>query len=331
MAEELTGERLMTSKRNARWVKWLAIILTVGILLIIYTSIDRSLLLHYLVHVHPGYFALALSLFIPQILVSSLRWKMMTRQLYPMGLWQSVQQVMASKALNAFVPSKLGEMSRAYFLKLSSDSDLDNTIALVILEKILDAGGLCTILIAGILVAPERDNVLWLCTGLAGGYLVILALLLFIPLGGLGERLVNWWVWLKWLGRLLMGWDVLLAGWEKKRGLLSRIVGLSVLIWILHVVQIYLFFPSLNHIVPVAPSLAFIPLSVFVGLLPITIGGMGTRDSALIALFASYAGSTLMAGVGLLCSMRYWVDTLLGIPFLHYYTRRFGEVQGGKS
>ncbi len=318
-------------KRNALWVKVLAPILTAAILIAIYLNIDRSLLLQYLAHLHPGYFALALSLFIPQILVSSLRWKMMTSQICPMGLGQSLQQVMASKALNAFVPSKLGEMSKAYFLKMSSESGLDYSIAAVFLEKMFDVGGLCTLLIAGFVVAPERNNLLWFAVVTTGGYLVIVALLLLVPLRELGEKLSNSKVWLRWLGRLLIGWSALLSGWKERRGLLSRILYLSLIIWILHLVQIYLFFPSLNHMVPVAPSLALIPLSVFVGLLPITIGGMGTRDSALIVLFAPYAGSTLMAGVGLLCSMRYWVDTLLGVPFLHYYTRRFAEIQGGKS
>ncbi len=318
-------------KGNARWMKRLAFILTAGILAIIYMQIDRSLLLHNLMRVNLCFFSLALLLFIPQILISSLRWKIMTSQLSPMGLGQSIQQVMASKALNAFVPSKMGEMSKAYFLRMSSESNLDHSIAAVILEKLLDVGGLCTVLVMGFLAAPGRNNLLWLGAVMAGVYLTMVAFLLLVPLGGLGERLLNWKAWLKWLGRLLIGWSVLLSGWKERGGLLSRILGLSILLWILHVLQIYLFFPSLNHIVPVAPALALIPLSVFVGLLPITIGGMGTRDSALILLFAPYAGPALMAGVGLLCSMRYWVDTLLGVPFLHFYTRKMGEAEGAKS
>ena len=316
---------------NARWMKWLALIFTVAILGIVYRGIDRTLLLRYLMDVHPGYFAVALLLFIPQILVSSLRWKMMTSLLSPMSLGQSVQQVMASKALNAFVPAKMGEMSKAYFLKTSSGSGLDHCLAAVFLEKLLDVGGLCSVLVVAFLIAPQNTTVPRLGAAMASGYLLVVSLLLFVPIRGLGEKLLNRRAWSKMLGQLLLGWDDLLEGWKKPGGLLSRILGLSLLVWVLHVLQIYLFFPSLNHIVPLAPALALIPISVFVGLLPITIGGMGTRDSALILLFAPYAGSALMAGVGLLCSLRYWVDTLLGVPFLHYYTRKIGEVQDGRS
>jgi uncharacterized membrane protein YbhN (UPF0104 family) len=66
--------------------------------------------------------------------------------------------------------------------------------------------------------------------------------------------------------------------------------------------------------------LAYVPISIFVGLLPLTIGGMGTRDSALIYLFAAYEPASVMAGIGLLCSMRYWMDTLVGLPFFHAYS-----------
>jgi hypothetical protein len=65
---------------------------------------------------------------------------------------------------------------------------------------------------------------------------------------------------------------------------------------------------------------AYVPIAIFIGLLPITIGGMGTRDAALMALFAPYEGAALMAGIGLLCSTRYWLDSLLGWPFFQAYS-----------
>ena len=79
--------------------------------------------------------------------------------------------------------------------------------------------------------------------------------------------------------------------------------------------------------IPLAPVLAYAPLSIFVGLIPVTVAGMGTRDSALIFLFSSYADPAVMAGIGLLCSLRYWIDTLVGIPFFHQYVREQSDVE----
>jgi hypothetical protein len=69
--------------------------------------------------------------------------------------------------------------------------------------------------------------------------------------------------------------------------------------------------------------LAYVPIGLGIGSLPFTIGGLGTRDSARIYLFAPYESAAFMAGIGLLCSMRYWVDTLPGLPFFHVYS--FGK------
>jgi hypothetical protein len=65
--------------------------------------------------------------------------------------------------------------------------------------------------------------------------------------------------------------------------------------------------------------IAYVPISIFIGLLPITIGGVGTRDAALIHLFAPYASPAMMAGIGLLCSLRYVLDSLIGLPFFRAY------------
>lgn len=306
-------------------MKWLASFFTGGILVVIYAHIDRRLLFQYLTHLHPGYFGLALFLFLPQIVVASLRWHTMITRIQPMTLGESIQLVMAGKALNILVPSKLGEMSKAYFLKMNARVDTGQAVSAVILEKVLDMGGLCTMLLLGVLISPDWTTAVWVGAVVAGGVLAAIAFLLVIPTGILEGTLTSWSPKLKRVAWLLDGWGTVLSGWKGRVGTLPRILGLSVLLWGLHVLQIYLFFPSLRHPVPLAPALAAIPLGILVGLLPITIGGIGTRDSALILLFASYADSALMAGIGLLCSMRYWVDTLLGVPFFHRYASRIGR------
>ncbi len=310
----------MMGRRSA--VKLLALACTAGILAAIYAHIDLSQLLHRLLDAHPGYFALALFLFIPQILVTSVRWRVMMARIRPLDLGESIRMVMAGKALNALVPSKLGEMSKAYFLKMGAQVDMAQSVSAVILEKILDMGGLCTMLLMGIILTPESSEAVWLGGAISAGVLVSMTLLFLLPLGALGQLLSRGGKLAGRVGQLLTGWQAVLAGWKGRGGALPWILVLSVLLWGLHVLQIYLFFPSLRHPVPLAPALAYIPLGIVAGLLPITIGGMGTRDSALILLFSTYADPAVMAGIGLLCSLRYWMDTLLGVPFFHWYTSK---------
>jgi uncharacterized protein (TIRG00374 family) len=300
-------------------MKWLALAVSVAMLWAIYARIDRGLLLQRLTSLHIGYFGLALFLFVPQILVTSLRWRFMISCVRPMSLWDSVRLVMAGKAMNAIAPSKLGEVSKAYFLKREEGVDIGQAVSVVVLEKALDMGGLCIALLFGVIFAPDNTPAVWLGALIAIGFLLGMGLLLTLPIGVMGARLTNWNPKLGKIAKLLDGWSTVLSMWKRRGGGLPAILGLSVLLWGLHVMQIYLFFPSLGKWMPLAPVLAYVPLSLLVGLLPITIGGMGTRDSALIFLFSSYADPSIMAGVGLLCSLRYWVDTLLGVPFFHQY------------
>ena len=315
------------------WLKIGALVFTVAILVTIYARVDRGQLLQQLTNLHPGYFGLALFLFVPQIFVTSLRWRVMTAGVRPMSLGESVRVVMAGKALNALVPSKLGEMSKAYFLKRDPRVDTCQAVSVVILEKVLDMGGLCAVLLLGVLISisSTRTPAVWIGAAIAGGALATVAFLLVVRLRGLADVLVKVSPKLEKVGRLVGGWDLVLSGWKRRRGALALIVGLSILLWGLHVLQIYLFFPSLRQDVPVAPVMAFVPLAILVGLMPVTIGGMGTRDSALILLFSPYAGAATMAGVGVLSSMRYWVDTLLGTPFFFRYTRRARATAGRRE
>jgi uncharacterized protein (TIRG00374 family) len=300
-------------------MKWLPLAVSVAMLWAIYARIDRGLLLQRFISLHIGCFGLALFLFIPQILVTSLRWRFMISCVRPMSLWDSVRLVMAGKAMNAIAPSKLGEVSKAYFLKREGGVDIGQAVSVVVLEKALDMGGLCIALLFGVIFAPDHTPAVWLGALIATASLLGVGLLLTLPIGAMGVRLTNWNPKLGKIAKLFDGWSTVLSMWKRRGGGLPSILGLSVLLWGLHVMQIYLFFPSLGKWMPLAPVLAYVPLSLLVGLLPITIGGMGTRDSALIFLFSSYADPSLMAGVGLLCSLRYWADTLLGVPFFHQY------------
>ncbi len=312
-------------RARSRTLKWMALVLTIGILVAVYLHVDLRSMAQRIVRAHPLYFSLALSFFIPQFLVTSIRWRIMVAAIHPLTLWESVNMVMAAKALNALVPAKLGELSKAYFLNRGGNADTPQSVSAVILEKILDMGGLCSVLLCGAVLLPERDEVVWSGVLVAGVVISGVLFLLFVPLVGVASRLENRGERGRRLSRLLAGWHAVLSMWRAGKTTLPLILSLSVLLWALHVAQIYLFFPSLRHPVPLTPALALIPLAILVGVIPITIGGMGTRDSVLILLFAPYADAATMAGIGLLCSMRYWVDTLLGIPFFHRYTSHLGR------
>ena len=91
-------------------------------------------------------------------------------------------------------------------------------------------------------------------------------------------------------------------------------------------VQIWLFIVALNGVVPFMTSLALTPLAILAGLLPLTIAGVGTRDVALIALYQPYFAVATGAALGLLCTTRYLVPVVLGLPFITRYWSQLSDV-----
>ena len=82
-------------------------------------------------------------------------------------------------------------------------------------------------------------------------------------------------------------------------------------------VQTKLLFDGVGVGVPLGFTAAALPVAIFVGLLPITCGGMGTRDSAIAVLFAEFATAPQALAVALLYSFfGYWLLAVVGIPFV---------------
>ena len=61
---------------------------------------------------------------------------------------------------------------------------------------------------------------------------------------------------------------------------------------------------------------------IFVGLLPLSFAGVGTRDAALIFFYSSYFDAEFGAALGLLCTLRYVIPGVAGLPFLRSVTER---------
>jgi hypothetical protein len=90
---------------------------------------------------------------------------------------------------------------------------------------------------------------------------------------------------------------------------------LSLFIWLVHLLQIWIFIQALNvQNVGLVTSLGLTPLALLVGLLPLTIAGVGTRDAALIYFYQPHFGAATGAALGLLCTLRCVIWALGGLP-----------------
>lgn len=324
------------------------------VMALIYSSLDRGALWENLRAARPVSFVMALVLFIPQNLVIAWRWRMIVSVFAPLPMSRALSQILACHSMNVLLPSKLGDFSKAWFLVRSGDLAPAEAAHFVIFEKLLDLGSLCLIAIAGIAVGFAADlhapsdakfHALVAATVVIGGaVLAALFVLYLLPLAWMpggggrisnGERLADDAGTLsatlpKWR-RLITDGHRVTAALRRREARRGMIFAISILLWVLHLLQIGLFFQAMNAPVPPLPFVGLMPIAIFVGLLPLSLFGLGTRDAAIIYLFSSFHPAAVMAGVGLCANLRYIIPALAGLPFLQLHLADAKEMRAARN
>ncbi len=293
------------------------LVITVAIFVAIFLKIDKSEFLHNIENANLIWLLAALLVFIPATAVSAERWRLLVRKECDVTLWASIRLTLAASSFNVVIPSKLGDVSKAYFLRNKGSMNLKKGAAAVALEKALDVNALCILSIFGIIVVGEFNEktttVFVICTGIvlasAMAYLIDFSKLRFV------EKVLS-----KKIDLINDAYSYLSK--TKRSSEMPRICVYSMVLWTTHLFQVYLFFLTLNMFL--SPFLVFglVPIGIFVGLIPITIAGMGTRDSAFLFLFADHYPASMIVGVGVLFALRYVVPALAGLLFLGHHMRQ---------
>ena len=78
---------------------------------------------------------------------------------------------------------------------------------------------------------------------------------------------------------------------------------------------LYLLFHSVSVNISFIENIAYSPIAIFVGLLPISISGIGTRDSAFVYFLSSYNMENILCATFLFTILAYWTLGLLGSFF----------------
>jgi glycosyltransferase 2 family protein len=299
--------------------RFISILISVAILLYIYTQIDVVNLLKVLQNCDRLMLMVSLVMVIPITLVTS--WRL--QQLVPhhsLGFLEANRLILGASVLNMVLPSKMGDIAKSYFMAERSKISGSLALSISIFEKTCDLLSLLLWCVFGLLLYPAKDSLFWLMTAGVGIGLGIGLLMLgsqsfadwffAIAINFAPQKLKSK------LEKMQASWgEMHNYFWSDKQQLLI-ITSTSVFIWFLHLLQIWLFILALKAIAPFLISLALSPLSILAGLLPLTFAGIGTRDAAIIYFYQDYFNEATGAALGLLCTSRYFIPALIGLPFL---------------
>jgi uncharacterized protein (TIRG00374 family) len=240
-----------------------------------------------------------------------------------MGFGDAVGLTLSASVLNMVLPSKMGDLVKAYFIRDRDERCTGLAVPLVVFEKACDLLALLAWCAFGLVLLPKDNWVFW---PLIAGICCVLIFGLLV----LGWKAFAGWFFKvgilvapgpikKILAKLEAAWNQMHSYfWGRKRKL-AGVVCVSLGLWFVHLLQIWLFMVALRQSCPFTHSLGLTALSIFVGLIPITLAGIGTRDAALIFFYGAYMPKEAAAAVGLLCTCRYIMPAIGGLPVFARY------------
>ncbi len=307
----------------------ISIVVSLIILTFIYWKIDFAGLVQVFRECDRLWMAISLGMVVPITLMTSWRLQQLVPSGASIGFGEANRLILAASALNMVLPSKMGDIAKAYFMRdratMVDEEPMSGSLALslVVFEKASDLLSLLFWCVFGLMVYPNKDWLFWLMTvGVLGGLVIGLSLLgsrviaqaTFRTVGSIAPKKIR----LKFV-KLSHAWDEMHRYFWSDRRRLLKITCTSVFIWFLHLLQIWFFILALNAWTPFVTSLALSPLAILAGLLPLTFAGVGTRDAALIWFYQPYFAAPTGAALGLLCTSRYLLPAIGGLPFLEQY------------
>lgn len=329
--------------------KIISLCISLALLALIYWKIDFAKLGPVFRQCDPWWMFASLAMVVPLTLLTSWRFQQLAPADARVGFAEANRLILSASVLNLVLPSKMGDIAKALFIPGLRRS---LALSLVVFEKACDmlslliwcVFGLAWVWMAGGTPMQSFDPARWFAQLGASSPLpawispgLVFAMVALVVAGSLA------------LGLLLLGsgrfagyffalgqrrapgklkgkfqkmgfsWSEMHGYFWASRSRLALVSGTSIIIWLLHLLQIWLFIIALRAACPFLANLALSPLAILAGLFPLTFAGVGTRDFALVLLYAAYFGAPTAAALGLLCTARYVLPAIGGIPFFQRY------------
>ena len=210
--------------------------------------------------------------------------------------------ILAAMSLNAVLPARGGDLVKVTFLE-DDIKKLPPMVGVTILERVFDILILCILALIGSLATGNQIaanlSLLALCAPISA----LFALKFADRIPVIGKKL-------KSLSRACQTA-------MKAPGLLICAWGVASICWISNLLVMFLLFRAVDANLEFTTVAATMPLAILVGILPLSISGMGTRDGAMVFLLGKTIQSgTVLAGTFLYTAAVYWFLAIIGLVFL---------------
>ena len=305
-----------------RLARALSIAVSAAFLFALYRSLDVRLVGEALLRSNSVWLVVSVGLILPITVLRALRFMWVAPPGTLPGLGEATRLTLAASALNVFVPLKAGDLIKSYFVSRSGATSVGTAVAVIVYERVCDLFGLLFWCVLGWVAARGALPRAWTVV-----MPVLVALEALFALLLVSMRAADVWKWVT--SSVLPGtgpWQklrIFADGWPDLLTLLQGrrrwILLFSLVLWLAHLFQIWLFTVTLGAPVPFAACLSLAAVALFAGQLPFTVAGLGTRDVALVVLMAPYMTPETGAALAVLVATRNLLPPLVGLPVMRPY------------
>lgn len=238
--------------------------------------------------INPFYILLTFLLSIPAILSRSRRWQILVNQQSHMKLPYAilVRYYLIALFWGAVTPGKIGEFSKIKFLK-DHHFSVSRAVAITFVDRFFDMLCLTILGVFGFILYAIKTELTFHQSTLPI-FLVMLSFLLIVISGKF---------WLKWIDQFFskfllkfnrhteeyVMFKKQLSGYQ--HSVLVESFGWTLLAWIINVFQRYCFARMIGMNINIFYFSSVIVIAAFITLVPISIQGVGTRDTVFVLMF----------------------------------------------
>ncbi len=257
--------------------RWLKIVLTLAVLGLLLFKIKPETITTAIRKVEIAWLLVAMLLGLSMVIVRWMKWHLLVRAgLGSASSDQTLASLLGGMAFALVTPARVGELSRVAFLKNGSRAEASG---LVLVDRFIDLSVVLIFGAIGLSVVFGTDKLPWLLLAIAFLIFCIFKLDLFLALG---IRILP----IKKLQELIAAAATGLG--RLSNSALAINLGLTILLTALDVVSLYVLVRALGATNFKAVVFVY-PLIMLTNLAPITISGLGVRESTSVMLFAMFA------------------------------------------
>lgn len=308
-------------KINLQKIKvFIIFIVPIAIFIILFSKIDILEFLRTLKKVNIIFLITGTLIFLfTNFFISPLQWSRTLSSLtYSLGLKEAIIIKIGNFPIKAILPLKTGDLMRAIYLKRHKGIPFSVGISSLYFNLILNLLVLVIIMSFGYILFN---------TNFFYGILFCLGLLLLLMLTTLLFRFIRDLI--LYVARKVnsRSYNFLesLFNIYKRFSLkdLAPLFFYSVASWICELFAFSILFKAVGLNIPFCDIVVFVPLTILISNLPITISGLGTREAGIFFFFARFGSPESLLSVGILISfVNFFLPLILSLFFVRYFLKQ---------